>query len=81
MKIIGTFKDCVHWQAKEATSPEPVDPEKFAIQSAHIRANYQLSTAEERLIDDIRAENDCAFQKIASLSEALADLGIDPTQI
>lgn len=81
MKTIGTCKDCVSWQAKEATSPEPVDPEKFAILSAHISANYQLSIAEERLIDDLRAENDYAFQKIARLSKALADFRIDPTQI
>jgi len=71
---------CIHWESKDG----PVihgNAEKFAILSAHIEANYQPSSTEERKIDDLQSECDRAAGKIKRLSAALVDLGYDPTTI
>lgn len=69
------------WILERLEKALSADPDKYEVRSAYMEANYQPSTAEERLIDDLRIENDCAVRKIQRLSSALVTLGIDPTQI
>lgn len=44
-------------------------------------ANYPTRSRLELENEDLRSENDAAFQKIQQLSEALVALGYDPTQL
>lgn len=43
--------------------------------------NYPTKTAEQLQIETLERENDAAFEKIVKMSRALADFGIDPTQL
>ena len=43
--------------------------------------HYPVKSAQDLLIEDLRRENDAAFEKIEALSRALVDLGFDPTQL
>lgn len=43
--------------------------------------NYLAKSDAELLNEDLQRENDCAAEKIRRLSEALYELGVDPTQI
>lgn len=40
---------------------------------------YPFKSLQDRIIEDLRRENDAAFELIKDLSNALADLGYDPT--
>ena len=64
----GECFGCVHWKAKEQLGK-------------NLNPNYQPSTAEERMIEELWIENDCAVAKIKQLSKALVALGYDPTQL
>lgn len=43
--------------------------------------NYPRKSPLELKNEDLQRENDCAAERIARLSRALYELGIDPTQI
>ncbi len=43
------------------------------------RENYSLRTAQDLEIADLKRENNAAFERIQELSQALVDLGFDPT--
>jgi len=62
---LGAF-GCIHWQDKGRKPDLP---------------NYPTKTPEQLRIETLERENDAAFEKICQLSKALAEFGIDPTQL
>lgn len=66
-------------EESEALASEILECLKF--QCKQDLPNYQTTTAEERMIEDLRRENNAAFRRIQQLSEAIVTLGYDPTQL
>jgi len=90
MKTIGYCKHCRFWS--QSLLPElgrcrelcETRGEHFGCirwQDKHRDLpNYPTTSAEERRIADLEAENQCAAEEIARLGKMICDLGFDPTK-
>jgi len=68
---------CVNWESR-LQSPS-VNPHRGSDFNEFMAGNYPTRTAQDLEIADLKRENNAAFQRIEELSEALFNLGYDPT--
>jgi len=72
---------CIHWTPKPGFNPDWQEQAVRRSEFHQPNPNYPSKTKEQLRIEDLERENDAALEKIVALSNALCELGFDPTQI